>query len=423
MNGSRPYHTRSASSHLRRLVESFPVVVVTGARQVGKSTLIDHLFGADAEKVVFDPLIDVESARADPDLFLDAHRTPLILDEIQYAPEVLPALKRRVDKKRQPGQYVVSGSQQWQVMKFLAESMAGRAVFCDLDHFSLLEVANYVSRSRRSWIVDVLTRPQSRLPLIERLPLGRSPADQIWRGSLPEAQFLDRDVLPAFHEGYIRTYIERDVRLLENIGDLRQFRRFYRLVSALTAQELNYNHFGRDIGISPHTAKRWLSVLSSTFQVEEIPPFSRNTVKRISKKPKVHATDTGIVCHNLTIATPAGMLGHPSWGALFETACVMEIARQCRLLSPRPVLYHWKTHSGAEVDLVIEYNGRYTLIEVKAGTHPTKGDTRGLRAFRETYGDLASAPGYIVAPTEGTWQIGENDFVVPWDGYVDREDG
>lgn len=408
------YHRRRISSRLEKAFATFPVVVVVGARQVGKSTLLNHLFGKQARSVVFDPLQDVEGARQDPELFIRSNKTPLILDEIQYAPEVVPAIKRAVDRHRDPGQFLITGSQQWEVMKSLAESLAGRAVIFDLEGFSLAEISNEWKELGAGWLSIFLNEPEEILKL-KRLPTSRSVYEQIWRGWLPDAQNLDLSLVSDFHESYLRTYIERDARLLGNVSDWRQFRRFYQLVSALTAQEINYSELGRDIGIAPNTAKSWLEILQATFQWQELFPFSNNTLKRVSKKPKGHCADTGLVCAACLVSSPQALAGNPIWGSLFESAVYSEIRKQCSLMSPSPRLYHWRSHGGAEVDIIVELDNKYFPIEVKSKTNPEKRDIKGVLSFRETYPNLDITPAMLVCLADRSYKIHESAFVVPWD--------
>ncbi len=408
-----PYVERSLSNKLVALFETFPIVVVTGARQVGKSTLLRHLFGEVAGSVIFDPLLDIAGAKADPELFLRTHPPPLILDEIQYAPEVVPVLKRVVDRSRKPGMYLITGSQQWEVMKSLAESLAGRAVFLHLDGFSASELAAVSSAKGSNWLESWFQDPSLAMKL-KKTELPHDVYEQLWRGWLPDAQNIDLSLVPDFHEAYIRTYIERDVRLLAEIEDWRQFRRFYQLMCGLTAQEVNYSELGRDLGLSPATAKRWLSMLLATFQWFELPPFSQNTLKRISKKPKGHISDVGLACRAGVISSPQGLAGHPSWGSIFESAVVGEVKKQCGLISPRPNLYHWRSHGGAEVDLLLERDGILFPLEIKSKTNPNKLDAKGIAALRESYPRGNIGPGLILSLTETSYKVTPDVTVVPW---------
>lgn len=215
------YRQRLITTKLQRLTTSFPAVVIAGARQVGKSTLLRHVYGEGADIVVFDPVVDVENARRDPGLFLANHRTPLVLDEIQYAPELVASLKRRIDEDRTPGQYIMSGSQQWQVLTSISESLAGRAGFLDLEGFCLAESAG----SQRSWLAAWMRNPAEFLESHpQRLP-SLTLYEHLWRGGLPDATLLDDSVIPDFHAGYQRTYVERDVRLLADLSDWQLFGR------------------------------------------------------------------------------------------------------------------------------------------------------------------------------------------------------
>lgn len=408
------YIPRLLTVRLVALAKTFPVVVVTGARQVGKSTLIRKIFGKTADCVVFDPVIDVENARKDPDLFLDNHRTPIILGEIQFAPEVVGAVKRRVDRDRAPGRYIITGSQQWEVMKSLSESLAGRVVLLDLDGFCLSE--NAAGAGQRPWLSEWLDDPAA---FLRRRPRRLKPRftlyEQIWRGWLPEAQFVPSDVVPDFQTSYIRTYIERDARYMTEIADLQLFDRFFRLACALTGREINFSEIGRELGLSPKTSQRWLSILRATYQWYEIPPFSRNAIKRVSERPKGFIADTGIACAAQAVSTPHAVGGHPLWGNLFETAVAGELRKQCALLSPRPNVYHWRTHAGAEVDFLLERDGVFYPLEVKATSRPTRHDASGVRAFRETYPRLNIATGVVLAPVESVIRLSDRDFAVPWD--------
>jgi predicted AAA+ superfamily ATPase len=407
------YKSRIQTERLGQMVARFPIVVVCGARQVGKSTLLRHVL-ADWDAVVFDPVIDVGNARQDPDLFLDNHPAPVVLDEIQYAPELVPALKRRVDRDRRPGQFVLTGSQQWSVLKSASESLAGRAVFLDMEGFCLAEIAQTPTADH--WLSRYLDEPASLADNPpDRLDRSRTLYEQIWRGFLPEADALEDQWIGEFYRAYLRTYVERDVRILANLNDWQQFGRFVQLISALTAQEINHSQLGREIGITPQTAQRWLATLEATFQWFSVPAYHGNTIKRISSKPKGYIADTGLACSLQRISTPEALGGHPLVGALFETAAVGEIRKLSRTLSTPPSVYHWRSHGGAEVDVLLERDGRFYPIEIKLSTQPGKDDTRGFGAFREAYPRLDVAPGLVLCPCRQVQRLNPTDYALPWD--------
>jgi len=413
MSNEYPYIPRFISKRIDKLFQNFSCVIVTGARQVGKSTLLQHLY-PNIPCIVFDPVHDIQNARSDPELFLNNNPPPLILDEIQYAPELVSVLKRRIDQAKKARQYILTGSQQWGVLKQVAESLAGRAVLSHLEGFSLGEIAT--TQPSSSWLERWLTDPESFLrKRHSRLDIHRTLYEQLWRGFLPEAHFLDIDLIPDFHYSYQSTYIEKDIRLLADISDLQQFGRFVRLAAALTAQEINYSYLGREIGLTPQTAKRWLNLLTQTFEWFEIPAYSNNAVKKVSLKPKGYFADTGQVCFSQMISTKDALGGHPLWGAIFENAVVNEIRKQCYFLPTPPRMYHWRIHSGPECDCILERDGKFYPVEIKAKTRPTSRDAKGIQAFRKYHPNLNIQKGLVIAPAEEIYAITENDVVIPWD--------
>ena len=406
------YKERLASGKLLTLSEHFSVVVVSGARQVGKSTLLEHLF-PQWKRVVFDPVIDVGNARTDPELFLKNHPVPLILDEIQYCPEIIPCIKRLVDADKRPGMYILTGSQQWSVLKSISESLAGRAVFLDLEGFSLSELAENIPAA--SWLERYLNDPESFVGTAQTIQaVPRTLYEILWRGFLPEMDTLPGELGGDFFSAYLRTYIERDVRLMLDVDDWQQFGRFVQLAAALGAQEINHSQIGRGIGTTPQTARRWLAVLKATFQWFEIPAWHGNAIKRISSRPKGYFADTGLACHLARITSPDALGGHPMVGSLFETAVVSEIRKLMAPLSRKAAFYHWRIHSGSEVDLILERDGTLYPLEIKLASRPSRKDTRGIQALRENYPGQKIAPGLVIAPAEGLEQLGKNEYTIPW---------
>ena len=419
------YKPRILKSKLQRMLDHFAVVIVSGSRQVGKSTLL-HNELPNWDTVVFDPVVDVGNARRDPDLFLNNHPPPLILDEIQYAPELVGAIKRRVDSARESGHsknspanehagmYVLTGSQQWSVLKSASESLAGRAAFLDMEGFCLAEIAQ--AGVEDHWLQRYMSDPEQFVAAqLNRLGMTRTVNEQLWRGFLPQADTLEHTWIPEFYSAYLRTYIERDVRLLTDLADWQQFGRFVQLAAALTAQEINHSQLGRDLGMTPQTAQRWLATLRATFQWFETAAYHGNSIKRISGKPKGYLADTGLACSLHKISAASALSGHPLTGALFETAVAGEIRKLSATLSTPPNIYHWRSHSGAEVDLLLERDGRCYPIEVKLSSRPSRKDTRGIASFRENYPQLKIAPGLVIAPVERMEQLSENDYCLPWD--------
>ena len=403
------YKNRHIENKIKMLLANFPVIVIAGARQVGKSTLLTHLF-PDYKRVIFDPNIDVEGARNDPELFLSNNPKPIILDEIQYVPELISAIKRELDINRKNGQYLITGSQQWELFKNLRESLVGRVAFIDLYPFSQSEI---IEKPTNIWLKDILDNGVQQIKT-SNLARNQTLFEQIWMGYYPEVSFLAVDAVPYFFQGYERTYIDRDIRLMLGKTSMEQFLRFYRLCAALTAQEINYSQIGRELGLSPDTSRRWLSMLKTTFQWIEVPAFSKNAIKRLSKKVKGYIVDSGLCCYALGISSPEFLSSHPNWGNIFESVVVMELIKQIQVFPLKPNLYHYRTLAGAEVDLIIEYNGKYYPIEIKGKTNPSKKDLSGIESFKKTFPSLEIGFNMIICAGQDSYKLKDDTWVIPF---------
>lgn len=414
------YRQRHLEAKVLRYKGAFPAVLVTGGRQVGKSTLLWHLFGDQMPHVVFDPVVDVDNARKDPEFFIDQHPAPIILDEIQYAPELLGVIKRRIDRSGRPGQYFLTGSQDLAMLRAVSESLAGRVIVLDLGPMTLAERSDAAGDLQRPWLEDVLDGAdclgglKRRKRLTARRP-DRTLFEQLWRGGYPGILDLPNEMIPDIFQSYLRTYVERDVRRIGDVRDQHLFTRFLGLCAALTAQEINHSQIGRELGVTPQTANRWLATLRATFQWIQMQPYHGSTVKRISGRAKGYISDTGLACHLQRISSPQALAGHPLLGALFETHVVLDMSRQFCLLGAPPQVYHWRSHGGAEVDLLLERDGVFHPIEIKCKARVTPDDARGIKAFRKTYPHLKHGPGLIVAAVEEPARLRDGVLVVPYD--------
>lgn len=407
------YHIRHIEQEIKDCFGFSKAILLVGARQVGKTTLLKHAF-PDVRIVTFDPVQDIMRARSNPDLFLDSVKCPVILDEVQYAPEIFPALKRRIDERGASGQYLLTGSQNPMLLKEVAESMAGRVTVFELESYSVLERNS--NGARLPWLARFLEGgcDWSRMefgPSAE----GREPLMEIlWRGCLPGVVELPLRQVGRFLSSYIQTYLERDVRIAGHVENLEKFSRFLALCAALSGQVLNRAQLGREIGIAPATAEKWLSVLKTTFQWHELQPWRGNSIKRISGKPKGLLSDTGIAARLMRLSSPESILAYPQRGALFETFVGNEIRKSLFRFGGGVGHYHWRTDAGAEVDNVLEVDGKLHPFEVKCKDNLDKYDLRGIRAFRETYGDMASTGAIIYAGREA-YKLDDQTWAVPWD--------
>lgn len=399
----------------KKVEESFgyyPVVAVLGARQVGKSTMVENLFHKRVKTVVFDPVVDIGNAREDPDFFLQNNPAPLFLDEIQYAPELTSSMKRCVDREKVNGRYIISGSQNLAVLRSIAESLAGRVAVLNLYPMTRREIlgeADTGASFLESWLhqekIDFQKYPvEAPLPVF---PL-------IWRGGYPKIMEFPDHLVPGYWESYLQTYIERDVRLIANIGSLQTFGAFIGLLAAHSSQEINHAHLGRELGVDRKTVQAWTEIAQATFQWFSLPAFSRNPVNKIAGKHKGYFSDTGFLCYLQKIGSADAINNHPLKGSLFETYVVMEIIKIIQSWPLKPNLYHFRSYSGAEVDLVIELDGTLFPVEIKMKSNPSRNDTRGITAFRKCFSGENIGPGLIVCSVEQPRRLAERDYAVPW---------
>jgi hypothetical protein len=406
----KTYRSRHSEGKLKLLARNFKVILVTGARQVGKSTLLKKVFPA-LKNLVFDPVQDLFRAREDPDFFLDSQPSPLILDEIQYAPELLPALKRRVDLVDKPGQYFLSGFQNLGVLRTVSESLAGRVGILNLSAMTLAEIEG--RGASKSWLERFLAAPETFQPVLRGSSTRQKCISVLWRGGFPGLLRKSDKVVPEFFRSYVQTYVERDIRLIEDIRKMGAFSRFLGLLGALSAQEINHSQIGRDVGVSPGTARKWLELLTATFLWFELPSYHGNAIKRLSGKPKGYLADSGLACHFQRVSSPEALGVSRFLGSIFETWAVGAILKQCRTFAVQPTAYHWRTNGGAEVDLVLERDGFLFPIEMKAKTVISGHDVKGIKAFQETYPKITK-PGLIVYLGNDIQKIGDSGWVVPW---------
>lgn len=405
------WYDRHLQNKLQGMARNFKIVMLVGARQVGKSSLLAHLY-PHLQHITFDPYNDQYGAKSDPDQFLKNFPAPLILDEVQYTPELLSAIKRFVDRNPDKGQYFLTGSQNFSLLKNAAESLAGRVGILEINGLTYFERTGHLETH---WLKTYLEDPKN---LKTKANLQESIYDKIWQGQLPALASIESEFIADYLGSYIQTYLERDIRLFENIEDMGKFDRFLGLCAAMTSQEINDAEFGRELSLSSPTIKRWRERLIASYQWREILPYYGNTIKRLSKKQKGYFCDTGLACYLQRISSPAALATHPNLGHLFESYCVNMIATLCSTLSPAPKLYHWRTNGGAEVDLILEYNGTLYPIEFKCKTSVTARDAKGILSFHATYPQSQIAPGLILYTGDYPLHITEQCIALPWNSVT-----
>ena len=369
------------------MARQFPALLVTGARQTGKTSLLRHLFPR-ASYLSLDLPANAEAARTAPDALLDRYPAPVIVDEVQYAPSLLRHLKVRIDRQRAPGSYLLTGSQVFPLMQGVSESLAGR---CGLLHLHTLAWAEL---------------PQADGTIAE--------TRYMWQGGYPELHVgADPDL---WFPAYVATYLERDVRNVLRIADLSEFNRFLRACALRTAQVVNYSDLARDTGIAPNTARKWLGLLQTSGIVALVEPYFGNRTKRLIKAPKLVFLDSGLAAFLAGFGSERELTSSAAAGAFWETHVFGQILRQAAHRADSRKLLYWRTAAGPEVDWVIERaGGMLTAIECKWKEQPADADTAGLRALQAAEAGrikqklIVCRTGAKYRLADGTWVVSTTD--------------
>jgi uncharacterized protein len=404
------YLSRHIEASLSEAVHQFPVVALSGPRQTGKSTLLRRLFSGGFDYVTLDDMALRRQARGDPQTFLRNYPDPLVIDEVQYAPELFPEIKRRVDLAGAPGQFVLSGSQQFHLMRNLQESLAGRVLLMNLSPMTQWE--KHGAGNVTHWLHRLLETGGLQTSDFPEETGQTSPEALIRHGGLPGLLNKTERFFSAYFESFLRTYVERDLSLMIQLEDSSRMVEFLQLLAPLTMREINKSQLGREIGMSSPSANRWLQVLEATGVWHGIPAFHGNLIKRIAKTPKGTLFDSGLICHLLQVNSREALLTHPSLGSLFEAAVLHELKAvlSASLLNAR--IYHWRAGQ-REVDLVIEYGGRLFAFECKWNATLRGDEHQDLLRFRSEYGEKVAFS--AVMTSTGTFRELETGvFQIPY---------
>ena len=388
----RMWIERKYETTLKKLAKQFPAIVVTGPRQVGKTSLVRQVF-PDFSYLTLDVPALAAQAEESPEALLKGKSAPLIIDEVQYAPSLFRYLKTVIDARKDPGRFILTGSQNFQVMQGISESLAGRCGILNMMNLSFTE------------LVDAFG--------------SYDEEDYLIKGGFPEI-FANPDIDPQiWYSSYLSTYLERDVRNILNVGNLRDFDRFIRAVAIRTGQILSYSDLARDVGIAPNTAKQWISVLQASGQIMLLEPYYRNLGKRLVKSPKLYMCDTGLAAFLMGFENWEAISRHPVIGALWETHVVMQVVKHFASMAKRPPIWFWRTAHGAEVDLLIEQGGRFVAIEAKYKENPDQTSLKGIKALKNYYGDDSLISGYIASRTTHTYKLSDDVKAIPG-GQIDH---
>ncbi len=402
------YVGRTSGEPLAAASRQFPVILVHGPRQVGKTTLLQHAAEADRRYVTLDDPQARTLAKDDPGLFLQRFTPPVLIDEIQYAPELLPHIKMIVDGRKRPGDFWLTGSQQFHLMQGVSESLAGRVGIVNLLGFSRRELTR-----RSEWIEPFLP---GRHETVDRgRPLGLIDLYRtIWRGSFPKIALdddLDRDL---FYGSYVQTHLQRDVRALASVGDEMAFMKFLRAAAARTGQILNLADMARDVDIAPNTAKNWLSILKTSGIVYLLEPYHSNLTKRLVKSPKLYFLDTGLAAYLTEWSGPETLEAGAMTGPILETWAISEVIKSYWHAGRQAPIYYYRDKDKKEIDLLIFRDGTIYPIEIKKTTSPTKKDVRHFSVLDKL--GMPQGPGSVLCLTESAMPITETVWAVPVSG-------
>lgn len=371
------YLVRTLEKSIQKVSDFFPVLLVTGPRQVGKTTILQACGAEKRNYVSLDTLENRSLAQKDPALFLQRFKAPLLIDEIQYAPQLFPYIKAIVDEQKQSGMYWLTGSQQFHLMKNVSESLAGRVGILHLEGFSQSERDGQPERSPFLPTQEAIEARSAHAPKTDIEAIFH----QIWKGAYPKMHEADDDMWQLFYDAYVQTYIERDIRELGSVGNELDFLKFMKVLAARTGQLLNYSDIARDVGISAPTVKAWVSLLQTSGLIFILQPYHNNINSRVIKTPKVYFMDTGLVCYLTGWNAPQTLENCAMSGELLETYVISEIVKSWWHNGKQPNIYYYRDKDRREIDVILEENGVLYPIEIKKKSNPNAGDIKAFDAI------------------------------------------
>ena len=404
------YITRHMEKPVMELNEQYPVLLLTGPRQVGKTTMLEHLIeveGKGRKKVSLDDLTLRELAKTDPKMFFQLYQPPLLIAEVQYAPELFPYIKIMVDERHQPGDFWLTGSQLFKMMEGVQESLAGRVALLHLSPLSQSEIMKRPPEPPFSLELPLLSERQNGRQMLNTPEVFQ----RIHQGGMPALVTGTYSNASIFYSSYIDTYMERDVRRLSNDIDSLKFLRFLRSLAARRSQQVNYKGIADDAEIDQTTAKNWLHVLEALGIIFLLEPYSNNVLKRTVSTPKLYFYDSGIVCYLTRWSSPETAMEGAMSGALLENYTVAEIIKTYQNAGQEPFLYYYRDKDAREIDLILERDGKLFPIEIKKMASPPKKLTKVFDLIDKS--PLQRGTGAILCMADQLGAFDQNNLIVP----------
>lgn len=400
------YITRNLESVVIQATKEYPVVLVTGPRQVGKTTMLQKLMeGTNRGYVTLDDLNERNIAKTDPELFLQLHNPPVLIDEVQYAPELFTYIKMNVDKNHEPGAFWLTGSQVFKLMRGVQESLAGRVAVLSLTSLSQAEI--FGGEMEPFTIeMEALAARKGRKEVDTRGIFER-----IYKGSMPAIVSGANSNGQIFYSSYLSTYIERDVKELSDAIDSLKFFRFITAVAARCGQMLNVAEIAKDADINQTQAKNWLGILETLGIIFYLHPYSNNLLKRLVKTPKLYFYDTGLVCYLTKWSSAETLESGAMNGAILENYVVAEIMKTYLNCGREPYLYYYRDKDAKEIDIILEHDGVLNPIEIKKTSNP---GTELIKVFDLL--DKSSTPrskGAVICMKPGLSAIDRDNYIIP----------
>ncbi|MBP3832002.1 MAG: ATP-binding protein [Clostridia bacterium] len=394
-------YDREVKERIKKINNTFRVLVVTGPRQVGKTTLLESMMPKNMTKVSLDDETLRKEAQENPKIFLDSYSTPLFIDEVQYAPQLFPYIKMKVDKNKERGQYWLSGSQLFDLMKNVTESLAGRAGIVKMNSFTYSEIL----QNSQKEIFD----PQ-KLKQKEYIDVNKI-FERIFNGGMPELYDIKDMDRNDFYYSYINTYIEKDIKKIKNIGNIESFKKFMRDIAIRTGTTLNYSDIANDVGVAVNTIKDWVSILVSTGIIYLLEPYSSNKLKRLTHMPKIIFMDSGLACYLANWENAKALQLSEISGHFFESYVVSELIKSYDNKGINLEISHFRNKETEEIDLILFKNNTLYPLEIKKTANPRKDMIKNFRHLEKVNMKLGN--GGIICLYDKLMKLDDNNYIIP----------